>query len=187
VHGLSARARPLNRSIGEGGGGLVVLRIDRLADLPPDDRAAIVAPLDAFSRARGYAWRPVPLALALRTDAGVIVGGLIGELQWGWLRIDILAVAEEYRGGGWGRRLVEVAERAAVAAGCHSSWVDTFSFQSPGFYRRLGYRPFGELPDYPAGQTRYFLAKRLAPGGGQPGVEASAAADPARNIDPGSS
>jgi ribosomal protein S18 acetylase RimI-like enzyme len=64
----------------------------------------------------------------------------------------------------WGRRLVEEAERLAAEAGCRQAWVDTFSFQSPGFYQRLGYRVFGELPDYPPGQTRYFLTKVLQPG-----------------------
>jgi len=139
-----------------------VPRVDSLRDLTAADRTAILAPLDEFSRGRGFAWQPAPLALTLRDDADRIVGGLIGEVQWGWLRIDILAVPADLRGSGWGRRLVEAAELAAVGAGCHSAWVDTFSFQSPGFYHRLGYRVFGELPDYPAGQTRYFLAKRLA-------------------------
>jgi hypothetical protein len=43
--------------------------------------------------------------------------------------------------------------------------VDTFSFQSPGFSQKLGYRVFGELPDYPPGETRYFLSKSLRPAG----------------------
>jgi len=137
----------------------MVLHVERLAELTPVDRAAIVAPLDAFSRDRGFTWQPASLALVLRDGDGRIVGGLIGQILWGWLQIDILAVAEEYRGSGWGRRLIEEAERVAIAAGCHSAWVDTFSFQSPDFYRRLGYRVFGELPNYPAGETRYFLAK----------------------------
>ncbi|OWK37482.1 Acetyltransferase [Fimbriiglobus ruber] len=142
--------------------------MERMTDLTPADRAAIVAPLDAFSRERGFPWQPTPLAFALREEAGSIVGGLIGEINWGWLRIEILAVAEEFRGDGWGRRLVEEAERTAVATGCHGAWVDTFSFQAPEFYRRLGYHVFGELPDYPAGQTRYFLAKRLTEGEAAP-------------------
>lgn len=141
--------------------------IERVAELVPDIREAILAPLDDFSRQRGYVWQPTPLVLTLR-KGDEIVGGLIGETQWGWLRIDILAVAEEFRGGGCGRKLVEEAERIAVAMGCHSAWVDTYSFQSPGFYQKLGYTVFGELPDYPTGQSRYFLSRRLNPGGEWP-------------------
>ncbi|MGL4551891.1 MAG: GNAT family N-acetyltransferase [Gemmataceae bacterium] len=144
------------------------MRIDAVRDLTPADRAAVLAPLDAHSRAAGFAWTPEAFALVLRDEAGRAVGGLIGQLHWGWLRIDILAVAEPLRGGGWGRRLVAEAERAAGAAGCRRAWVDTFSFQAPGFYERLGYREFGRLPDYPEGQTRIFLAKELVDSGPPP-------------------
>ena len=52
------------------------------------------------------------------------------------------------------------AEGRAVERGCHSAWVDTFTFQAPGFYRKLGYAPFGEL-DYPPDFKRVFLRKQL--------------------------
>ena len=42
----------------------------------------------------------------------------------------------------------------------HSAWVDTFSFQAPGFYAKLGYREFGRL-DYPPDHQRIFLQKQL--------------------------
>ena len=105
-----------------------------------------------------------PWPSPLRDNDRRIAGGLIGELHWGWLRIEILAVAAELRGVGWGRQLVEEAERLAVVAGCRQAWVDTFSFQSPEFYKRLGYQVFGELPDYPPGQIRYFLVKAVLAG-----------------------
>ncbi len=66
-------------------------------------------------------------------------------------------------GKGIGRRLMGDAEMRALERGCHSAWVDTFSFQAPGFYPRLGYTVFGEL-DYPPGHKRIFLQKRLAGG-----------------------
>jgi GNAT superfamily N-acetyltransferase len=136
--------------------------IDRLGPMTPDDHAAILAPLEEFSRDAGYVWTVESLALALRDESGAIVGGLIGELHWGWLRIGILAVAESLRGQGWGGRLLAEAERLAVEAGCHHAWLDTFSFQARPFYEMAGYRVFGELVDYPVGQSRYFLAKTLA-------------------------
>jgi hypothetical protein len=32
-------------------------------------------------------------------------------------------------------------------------WVDTFEFQAPGFYQKLGYEVFGVLPDHPRTTT----------------------------------
>ena len=37
-------------------------------------------------------------------------------------------------------KLMAAAEARALERGCHSAWVDTFGFQAPGFYPKLGYR-----------------------------------------------
>jgi ribosomal protein S18 acetylase RimI-like enzyme len=138
-----------------------MIRIDRLEAPTPADREAILAPLDEFSRSRGFVWRPELLTLALRDDEGRIVGGLMGETHWEWLHVSVLSVAEGLRGRGWGRSLMLESERIARDRGCHHAWLDTFSFQARPFYESLGYRVFGTLPDYPRGQARFFLAKAL--------------------------
>jgi GNAT superfamily N-acetyltransferase len=132
-----------------------------LAAPTPSERDAIIAPLDTFSRDLGFAWRPEPLVLALHDDEGRIIGGAIGDTNWGWLHVTVLAVSHDLRGQGWGTRLMEAMERLARDRGCHHAWVDTFSFQARPFYERLGYRVFGTLPHYPDDQVRYFLAKPL--------------------------
>ncbi|SIN71434.1 Acetyltransferase (GNAT) family protein [Singulisphaera sp. GP187] len=136
-------------------------RIDQLDAPSPTEREAILAPLDAFSRAQGFIWQPEPLTLVLRDDEGRIVGGAIGETNWGWLHLTVLAVSQDLRGQGWGSRLVREMERLARDRGCHHVWVDTFSFQARPFYERLGFTVFGTLPNYPARQERYFLSKPL--------------------------
>jgi GNAT superfamily N-acetyltransferase len=89
-----------------------------------------------------------------------IVAGLAGETYSGWLFIRYLWISDALRGQGIGRKLMGDAEARALERGCHSAWVDTFSFQAPGFYPRLGYEVFGEL-EYPPGHKRIFLQKRL--------------------------
>ena len=138
-------------------------QIDQLQEPTLAERGAILAPLDAFSREQGFIWLPKLLALALRDDDGRIQGGAIGETNWGWLHLTVLAVSEDLRGQGWGSRLIREMERLARDRGCHHVWVDTFSFQARPFYERLGFRVFGVLPDYPVGQERYFLSKALRP------------------------
>jgi GNAT superfamily N-acetyltransferase len=77
------------------------------------------------------------------------------------LHIGILWVHESLREHGYGRQLMAIAEREALARGCGSAFLDTFSFQALPFYARLGYEVFGELAEYPPGHTRYFLRKSL--------------------------
>jgi GNAT superfamily N-acetyltransferase len=103
-----------------------------------------------------------PLHVLLRAENGEVQGGLAGDVYLGWLFVRYLWVAEEHRGGGYGERLLREAEDEARSRGCHAVWLDTFSFQAPGFYRRLGYQEFGRLEDYPAGHSRHFLWKPLA-------------------------
>ena len=100
-------------------------------------------------------------ALLLRDNDNRLVGGLSSLLSWQWLFVDALWVGDAWRRRGIGRALLTRAETYAVAAGCHSAWLDTF--QARGFYLALGYRQFGVLNDYPPGQARHFLCKRLVP------------------------
>jgi GNAT superfamily N-acetyltransferase len=100
-------------------------------------------------------------ALLLRDDVGKLAAGLSGVLYWSWLFVDALWVSDGWRGRGIGRALMAGAEDYACAKDCHSAWLDTF--QARGFYERLGYKRFGVLDDYPPGQSRHFLRKRLQP------------------------
>ena len=101
------------------------------------------------------------LCYVLQTPAQEIVGGVLGEVAWEWLHVDLLWVKDDLRGHGYGRRLLAVAEDEARRRGAKNAFLDTFSFQAPDFYRQHGYQVFGELPDFPPGHTRYFLTKKL--------------------------
>ena len=136
------------------------MNIERLVHADDAARARVVGPL-AESGTRGdFAFSPRHVVLAL-TDIEGIDGGLVAQIYWDWMTIEIVAVPERIRGAGFGRQLVEAAEAIAIEAGCTGAWVDTYSFQSPGFYEAMGYEPFGRLPDYPRGASRIFYAKRF--------------------------
>jgi len=95
-------------------------------------------------------------------ESGEILGGLWAWTSFAVLHIDLLFLPESLRGSGLGRQLIQQAEDEAIARGCHAAWLDTFSFQAPGFYQRLGYAVFGVIEDYPPGHSRFFLKKTLA-------------------------
>jgi GNAT superfamily N-acetyltransferase len=97
----------------------------------------------------------------LKNERGETLGGLLGSIWGGWLRVSYLWVDEAVRGGRWGSRLMDRAEAYARERGCHSAELDTHSFQARPFYERRGYELFGTLDDYPKGHKKFFLKKKL--------------------------
>jgi len=92
---------------------------------------------------------------------GNVVAGILGGTYWGWMHIDILWVAENFRKKGLGSKLLEAAENEAQARGCHSVHVDTMSWQAPAFYKKHGYEIVSVLNDIPKGNKKFHLIKHL--------------------------
>lgn len=135
------------------------LRLAFDADPSVETRRTLGDGINAF-HARTVPQDAQRFALLLRDKGDQLVAGLSGVLSWQWLFVEALWVGDTWQRRGIGRTLLTQAEAHAVAAGCHSAWLDTF--QARGFYLALGYRQFGALDDYPPGQTRFFLRKKLA-------------------------
>ena len=123
-------------------------------------RRAIIKGLMAFNTRAVGKWNFERISITLR-DRGAIVGGLAAETYLGWMYINLLWVSDDRRGQGFGSKLMKAAEKEARRRGIKRAWVDTFGFQAPAFYRKLGYRQFGRLNNYPAGSFRCFLTKAL--------------------------
>ncbi|WP_439577115.1 GNAT family N-acetyltransferase [Elioraea sp.] len=102
-----------------------------------------------------------PLWIIARDPRGHLAGGLRGQTFWHWLFVAWLWVDEAQRRQGLGAALLHAAEDEARRRGCIGAYVDTYSFQAPGFYARQGYTPFGRLDDLPPGGFRTWFAKRL--------------------------
>jgi GNAT superfamily N-acetyltransferase len=140
---------------------VTALHLQRV-DAPGEDlRRAIQMPLSAYNEEVAGSSGYQTLAFSLTDDAGAVCGGLWGATAYGWLYTQLLAVPQQHRGQGWGRRLMLAAEDEARGRGCQHAWVDTI-FGARGFYEGLGYTVFGSLPDHPPGFTRHFLMKALS-------------------------
>lgn len=139
----------------------MTLRIELSQDPTEEQRAAILAPLRAYNIANAGPSLYEPVALLVRDDNNAILGGLYGHTFYRWLFIELLAVPEQGRGQGIGSKLMNRVEEFAREKDCVGIWLDTFDFQAPGFYKKLGYTECGEIVDYPLGHKRHFFQKRL--------------------------
>ena len=137
------------------------LSLDEVTQPAQDPFVALNAILNDYNSAVIGPAEHVPLWLFARDSAGKVHGGVRGQTYWSWCSIDVLTVAEPYRGRGIGSRLLTKAEEIARARGCVGIRLDTASFQAPDFYLRRGYAEFGRIDGYPPGHTRLWFMKRL--------------------------
>ena len=132
-----------------------------LSNAPEPDAARLIGGgLNAFNDAVvGYADRQ-PLHVIVRDpNSNDIVGGISGSTSLGLLFINLVYLPEHLRGSGIGARMMAMAEDEARRRGCKAGVLYTISFQAPGFYQRLGWRVFGDIPCDPPGTSRVFLTK----------------------------
>lgn len=125
------------------------------------ESADVAARLGAEIAARFGPREEAPLSIVMRDGAGALLGGLNGVTHWRWLYIRHLWVAESQRGRGLATKLMESAERAALARGAVGAYIDTFDPGVARFYERRGYARIGEIADFPLGGRRIYLGKRF--------------------------
>lgn len=96
-----------------------------------------------------------------RGHDGELAGGAVGRVWGQVLDVRFLWVHETLRNQDLATRLLNMLETAARRRGCWVAFTDTFSYQAPEFYLRLGYEPFGVIEGFPRGITKHFLRKEL--------------------------
>ncbi len=104
---------------------------------------------------------PRDLGIYLQDETGRKIAGLIGSTHGNWLSVKYLWVSKELRGQQIGSEILKQAEKTAKERGCKYSFLDTFSFQAPLFYKKHGYREVFTLENYPVTGKRYYFTKNL--------------------------
>lgn len=116
--------------------------------------------LSAHAEAQGQKFIADEILIEHR-EGDQVTGRLVAIAGVAWVFVKLLACDPDARGAGIGRALMARLEDEMRAAGKVGIWLDTYSFQAPGFYRNLGYEEVGTIADYPPGEARFFFAKRL--------------------------
>ena len=101
------------------------------------------------------------LDIYLEDEEGNLIAGLTGETFGNWLEIEYLYVQEDFRGQGIGSNILNRAEKEARERKCKYSFVNTYQFQAPDFYKKHGYEEVFALKEYPYTGERYYYTKEL--------------------------
>ncbi|MDD5936393.1 MAG: GNAT family N-acetyltransferase [Clostridiales bacterium] len=101
------------------------------------------------------------LGIYLEDENGKKIAGMIAETHGNWLSVHYLWVDESMRGKRIGEKILHIAEEEAKRRGCKYAFLDTFSFQAPGFYTKYGYKEVFVLEEYPLTGKRYYYTKTL--------------------------
>ncbi|WP_265032735.1 GNAT family N-acetyltransferase [Wolbachia endosymbiont (group A) of Sicus ferrugineus] len=103
------------------------------------------------------------MCYVIRNSDNELVAGVYGSLIMdNVLSISTLCVKESERKKGYGKQLLQKIEEEAKFKGACLASLNTFDFQAPDFYLKLGYEIFAVLDDCPAkGHKRYYLKKSL--------------------------
>jgi len=94
-------------------------------------------------------------------DQEKVVGGLLAWMPLMNMTIEHIWLDEGYRGLGYGCKLMLEAEKIAQEHRCIACLTYSFSFQSPGFFQKLGYETFGIDDGYPDPIEEHYLTKKF--------------------------
>lgn len=123
-------------------------------------REDILDVLNREAEAAGHTFDGQTISL-VAIESAQFRGGLFGKIMLQRLYVELLGVKADARGQQLGARLLRAAETAAKARGLNGVYLDTYSFQAPGFYEKLGYEEFGRLRGVAGEPDRIYYETRF--------------------------
>lgn len=94
-------------------------------------------------------------------DKDKIIGGAIGYIRFKWYFLTDLYLEEEYRKNKLGTKILMEVEKFAKEQKALGIRVESWDFQAPKFYQKLGYQVYAIFEDCPPGTKEYLLYKKF--------------------------
>lgn len=98
-----------------------------------------------------------PFSILAHSAEDALLGGVNGVIHWRWLYIRHLWVEQNYRRLGYAKKLISTAKDLAYERNYIGVYIDTFDTNTAHFYENVGFKIYGEIPDFPIGFNRIFL------------------------------
>lgn len=99
------------------------------------------------------------LSLTVQVE-GELAGGIVAYLVADTVEVEYLFVQERFRGRGIARALLARVESQAQERGARKILLNTYGFQAPGLYRRLGFQEVATIDDV-LGTSWHIFLKRI--------------------------
>ena len=115
----------------------------------------------AYNQSKREPSKSESLNIYVEDQQGNLIAGMVAETFGNWLEIEYLYVQEDFRGQGIGSNILNRAEKEARERKCKYSFVNTYQFQAPDFYKKHGYEEVFALKEYPYTGERYYYTKAL--------------------------
>ena len=138
-----------------------IYHLETLDEVPAEAGAVVDTELGDFNAQAAPLHEVHPLSCFIRNADGLIVGGAIGRRWLHCCELQQLWVAPDSRTQGLGARLMREFEKHAQSHGCASIQLETYSFQAPAFYLRLGYAVEFVRRDFPHDIAKFHMSKPL--------------------------
>lgn len=130
-------------------------------DPDPEDLKTLSMGLLSHHASQGHPRTWKKFCIFLKDKNNKAHAGIIVTFTWNGMHIDSLWVDESLRGNNYGTELMKMVEKEAMKRGCTIVYTDTFSWQAPDFYEKLGYTLYGKLEGFPEGNSLSYYYKRL--------------------------
>lgn len=127
----------------------------------PEDKKIIVDGMLAYHASKGHPRKSEVFSIIMRDKSDRVLGGVIVSFLWNAMEIQTLWVDEHLRDKGYGSKLMKMVEKEAIKRGCTIVYTNTFSWQAPEFYSKLGYTLYGKLDNFPEGNSLSYFYKHL--------------------------
>lgn len=137
-----------------------MLQISPRHDLTAAEINELEDRLDEFN-AEVSGYRDAEQIAFIATRDGEMVGGVAGYTWGGVCGIRQLWVHKDHRRSGLARKLMRLAIDEARARGCACVLLETFDFQAPWLYAKLGFVVVAEIRDKPLGHTEFVMRLQL--------------------------
>ncbi|MBP9670635.1 GNAT family N-acetyltransferase, partial [Candidatus Woesebacteria bacterium] len=119
----------------------------------PEDKQVMVDGMLAYHASNGHPRKVDTHSILIKDDSNTLIGCVIVTFLYNGMEIATLWVDEKARGQGLGQKLMEMAEAEGKKRGATLAYTNTFTWQAPGFYEKIGYQLYGKLDDFPVGNT----------------------------------